>query len=187
MKKIITTLTLSLALVALLATPAMAAAKTLTFTTELACNPIGTINGDLENGFTLETTGTDDLIYLTLSNTVADPGLRDGMYAFSLKARGPQKAELKNYFAAKEWPYPEYYRQINAEIAGGLPFFYLKADAGNYSLVDGFAYALEGIEIPLRINDDYPEGTYVYKGHLKGSNNALLQVIVTLEVVRSTS
>ena len=157
MKKILTTLALCLILIALLATPVMAAPKTLTFSTELTCTSPGTISGNLEDGFTLVTTGTDTLLSLDLDSPVADPGLRDGMYAFSLKAQGPQKAELKSYFEAKEWPLPEYYRQINAEIAGGLPFFYLEADGGEYSLVDGFVYGLEGTKIPLRINDDYPE------------------------------
>jgi hypothetical protein len=186
MKKILTTIALCLALVALMATPVMAAPKTLTFSTELTCTSPGTITGNLEEGFTLTTTAdTDTLLYITLDNTIATPDLRDGMYAFSLKAQGPQKAELKSYFAAKEWPYPEYYRQINAEIAGGLPFFYLKFDGDSYSLVDGFVYGISGDDTTtLRINDDYPVGTYVYKGHLKGSNNALLQVTVNLEVVR---
>ena len=184
MKKILSMVALCLVLVGLMAAPVMAAPKTLTFDTGLTSDPARTIDGTLETGFTITTEGDDALLEISLDGEVADPGLRDGMYAFSLKATGSQKADLKSYFAAKEWPFPEYYQQINAQIAGGLPFFYLKADGGSYTLVDGFSYGLGLGETTLRINDDYPEGTYVYKGHLKGSNNALLQLTITLTVER---
>ena len=187
MKKILTTLAVCLVLVALMAMPVMAAGpKTLTFDTGLKCDDT-TITGNLADGFTIVCDGSNDsLLEIELDNPVATPALKDGMYAFSLKAQGPQKAILKSYFAAKLGWTPEMYRQINAQIAGGLPFFYLKADNNTYTLVDGFVYGLSGDDtVTLRINDDYPVGTYVYKGHLKGENNALLQVTVTLTVVRS--
>jgi len=184
MKKLILASAVVLVLVALTAIPAMAAPKTLTFETGLYCTAPGTVSGDIAGGFIVTTTGTDTLIAFAFYNPSVF-SLKDGMYAFHLKAKGPQKAELKSYFAEKEWPFPEWYRQINAEIAGGLPFFYVKVSGGLPNLVDGFVYGLEGIGSNLRINDDYPVGTYVYKGHLKGSNGALLQVEVTLTVERA--
>jgi hypothetical protein len=50
--------------------------------------------------------------------------------------------------------------------------------------VDGFKKALLGISDSLLIDDDYPVGTYVYKGTLKGTNDATLDITVTLRVER---
>jgi len=77
--------------------------------------------------------------------------------------------------------------QIGAEISGVSPFFYLKAVSGNYSLVDNFKQWLGSTysPYPLTVDDDYPVGTYVYKGTLIGSNGASLPVTVTMIIVRS--
>ena len=188
MKRLIIALGLCFIMIAVMAVPAMAAApKTLTFTTGLTDNLLP-VEGTLAGGFriivgTIPPSGLHDL---TMVNPIATPALKDGMYAFYLKSTGPEKAALMSYFAdpLKGWP-PEYLAQMHSEVVGGSPFFYLKADAGKYSLVDGFAYELSGglVYNTLRIDDDYPVGTYIYKGHLKGSNNVLLQVTVTLNVV----
>jgi hypothetical protein len=45
-------------------------------------------------------------------------------------------------------------------INGLAPMFYLKVDLGTYMLVDG----LQGGNNPLRLNGDYPLGTYTFTG-----------------------
>ena len=181
MKRIVLILAIALVLIGVIAAPAMADKPLLTFETALA-DDLGGVSGTLADGFTLVTARTPGLFHqLTLTDTTVDPGLKDGMYAFYLQAQGPQKAALKDYFALKGWP-SEFLAQIKTEITGGSPFFYLKADGGEYTLVDGFMWELFGVEQTLKIDDDYPIGTYEYKGHLKATNNALLQVVITLEV-----
>ena len=94
------------------------------------------------------------------------------MYPFYLNTNPAEKAKLMAYFTAKEsWP-QEYLDQIEAQIDGIAPFFYLEAVDGSYSLVDGFVYAitLETVKVTLRINDDYPRGLYTYKGTLTNAD-----------------
>jgi hypothetical protein len=183
MKKVIFVLAIAVVLVAVIAAPALAGKPVLTFNATLTDSQ-GDITGNLAHGFILVTGRSDayaEMHVLSL-NATADPALLDGMYAFYLQAQGPQKAELKEYFSDKLWTDPAWFKQIDREITGGAPFFYVIAKNGEYSLVDGFSYALFGEAAPLRIDDNYPLGTYAYKGHLKASNNALLQVTISLEI-----
>jgi hypothetical protein len=189
MKKLILALGLCLVLVALLATPAMAGAEKLTFTTGLTSDT--PITGTLGEGFTILTYGSSNFVNahdLYLYNPSASPDLADGYYGFTLKANNakanPQKDILYKYFADKPWPDPAWHSQINKEINGSTPFFFLKASGGIYTLVDAFSKAIFGVDAPLRIDDDYPVGTYVYMGQLKAVNNAPLMVTVTLTVTR---
>jgi hypothetical protein len=152
-----------------------------TFTTGLSSDiPVA---GTLAGGFSITLGGAPGVFHdLTLVSPSATPALKDGMYPFRLRSTGAQKHLLWDYFAAKGWP-ADYNRQIHREVAGGAPFFYLKAEGGVYTLVDGFSYALFGTTAQtLRIDDDYPVGTYIYKGHLKGADHALLQITVRLTV-----
>jgi hypothetical protein len=120
---------------------------------------------------------------LGLSGTVATPALADGDYGFKLQG---SPAALTAYFAAKAgWP-QNYKDQINSEINGTVPFFYLHAASGTYTLVDNFKKSLSLSPTTLTIDDDYPVGTYVYKGTLTGSNSATLDVTVTLIVTRAS-
>jgi hypothetical protein len=139
--------------------------------------------GMLATGFTITTGRIAGTMHtLGLTGTVATPALADGDYAFTLQATGGQKTSLKAYFAAKPgWP-ANYLEQINAEIDGTKPFFYLNAASGVYTLVDSFKKALSISPATLTIDDDYPVGTYVYTGTLKGINGATLPVTVTLVV-----
>jgi hypothetical protein len=106
------------------------------------------------------------------------------MYKFYLKSNPEQEADLMAYFAAKGWsdPLNMLYPQINAEINGTAPFFYLNFDGTNYTLVDGFRSAFGIIPNALTLDDDYPTGNYFYVGTLTGTNGATLKVNVTLKV-----
>jgi hypothetical protein len=188
MRRLILALGLCLVLIAVMAVPAMAdAQQKLTFDTGLVSQPINAVSGSLASGFTI-TTSDGGFYYLFLDNPVASPALADGYYGFTLKANNaktnPQKDILYKYFADKLWPDPAWYTQINKEINGSTPFFYVKALGGTYTLVDAFVYSIFGVDAPLKIDGDYPTGTFVYMGQLKAVNNAPQMVTVTLTVTR---
>lgn len=169
MKRLIIALVLSLAMVGLIVAPVMAKPN-VAFNTGLAIagDPL---LGSLDAGYKFVTGGTPELLDATLVNPTANPALSDGMYPFYLNTNPAEKAKLSAYFAAKGWP-QEYLDQIAAEIDGTAAFFYLKAADGDYTLVDGFVYAMSGktVEVTLRINNDYPAGLYTYKGTLTNAD-----------------
>lgn len=169
MKKLLIALVLSLVLVGLVAVPAMAKPN-IAFNTGLAINGTA-LKGSLDAGYKFVTGGTDTLLDATLVGPTADPDLANGMYPFFLNTNPAEKAKLMAYFEAKGWP-QAYLDQIEDEIDGDAPFFYLEAAGGDYTLVDGFVYAisLETVKVTLRINDDYPAGLYTYKGILTNAD-----------------
>jgi hypothetical protein len=188
MKKIFVTILLCLVIVSMTAGSPVKP----TFTTGLMSD--GTpLAGTIKTGFTLVTTGTPDSMHvLTLNNPVATPPLKDGLYPFYLVADLHQQINLIIYFSNKSWwiPNQDWQTQIIKEIEGATPFFYLKADAGAYSLVDGFKYALglgpqSPIPYPLTIDDDYLVGKYCYIGKLQPKNSALPYLVeIDLKVTR---
>jgi hypothetical protein len=163
MKRLFTAMVLCLVLVSIIAAPAIARPN-VAFNTGLAING-SELKGSLNAGFKFVTGGTDALLDASLVGPEATPALTDGMYPFYLNTNPAEKAKLAAYFAAKNWT-PDLLAQIEAEINGTAPFFYLEAAGGEYSLVDGFMYALAGQKVTLRINDNYPAGLYTYRGTL---------------------
>ena len=75
---------------------------------------------------------------------------------------------------------------MGKEIAEFQPFFFLYNDGTGYSLVDSFTWFTSAYTriAPLRIDDDYPTGTYTFTGTLVGSNGAELQLAPLLTVTR---
>lgn len=156
----------------------------LTFTTGLASDGVA-LGGSLATGFNFVRGGTSMHI-LTLDGATSTPvDLADGSYAFTLQADTTQQATLTSYFTAKDGWTTDMLSQINSEISGVTPFFFLKADGGSYSLVDNFkkvALGYDDASAVLTIDDDYPAGTYIYTGTLTGSNGAIQVIQVTLIV-----
>jgi hypothetical protein len=141
------------------------------------------LEGTLASGYTIKTANvTGSMHVLGLIDTVANPKLADGDYGFTLQASGAQSL-LSAYFAAKSWP-ANYLTQINDEISGAKPFFYLHAEGGVYTLVDSFKQAIGISPTTLTIDDDYPAGAYTYKGTLTGINGATIDVTIILNVTR---
>ncbi len=182
-------ITLSVVMLAATVVPAIASTPAkLTFSTGLACDD-SPMMGSLDAGFMFIPIGTSDILReFTLIFPEADPGIEDGLYPFYLQSNPVENAKLIAYFEAK-WkgsadPTEQaYLAQITEEINGEEPFFYLKAESGAYTLVDGFVYGLSGYEgQTLRINNDYPAGNYLYSGTLVGTNDAELPVNVKLKV-----
>ena len=169
MKKPILVLALVIVLVGLMAAPVMAKPN-VAFNTGLAIDG-NELKGSLDAGYKFVTEGIDELLDVTLVNPTATPDLTDGMYPFCLNTNPAEKAKLMAYFTAKDWPHA-YLEQIEAQIDGTVPFFYLEAASGTYTLVDGFVYAisLETVKVTLRVNNDYPAGLYTYRGTLTNAD-----------------
>ena len=162
-------------------------AATLTFDTGITFGG-SSVATTIANPVTITTDGTAVQSTLDVTGTVATPDLVANDYGFILDADAGQRAALQTYFTGKVGSVGPMFNQINSEITGGSPFFYLNAtgtgDAQTYSLVDGFQKGLDQGDKPLVLDNDYPVGTYVYKGTLTGSNTATLPVTVTLVVAR---
>jgi hypothetical protein len=176
----------SLVLVCLLAAPVLAAKSNLQFNTKLS---VTTEDGTVllprnsKAGFRLDIAGPGGdpsfLYELGVYNSRANPGLDDNSYPFYLEVSSSTQTALKDYFDAKGWP-SAWYPQIYGQIEGDLPFFYLESASDTYALIDAFKEWLGQTDPPLVLNDDYPLGTYVYQGTLTGSNDAELDVVITL-------
>lgn len=157
---------------------------TLAFNTGITSDGVS-LPGTLVAGFTIATGGAAGMHVLGLAGTVSTPNLIIGSYAFYLTPSVPQTASLEAYFGAKSGWSSGWESQINSEITGSAPFFFLKYDGTNYSLVDNFKLTENLMSpYPLTIDDDYPVGTYVYTGILTGTNGGFLPVTVTLTVTR---
>ena len=169
MKKLVFALTLIVVLVGLMVAPVMAKPN-VAFNTGLAIGD-NELKGSLDAGFKFVTEGTEELLDATLYNPTATPVLNGGMYPFYLNTNPAEKAKLMAYFEAKVWP-EAYLEQIKAQIDGTAPFFYLEAAGDDYTLVDGFVWAIYGetTKVTLRVNNDYPAGLYTYKGTLTNAD-----------------
>jgi uncharacterized repeat protein (TIGR02543 family) len=138
--------------------------------------------GSLATEFTITITNSDTMHKLELDNPKANPNLKDGDYAFKLDADEDQQTALVSYFDAKAGWTIDMKNRIKAEIDGSIPFFYLRASGGVYSLVDNFKLWLGSPDTSLTIDDDYLAGTYEYNGTLVGTNDANLAITVKLIV-----
>jgi hypothetical protein len=126
------------------------AGATLTTSKNGSCN--GTNNGTLACSI------------VDVSGVVVTNGpIADGEYGFNLAASSAQQATLIAYFGAKGWTAPMI-TQIDNEINGTVPFFFLKVSGSTFSLVDGFQRGLNSVDAPLLIDGTYPTGTYTYTG-----------------------
>jgi hypothetical protein len=174
MKRVLAAMTAALLMVSLAAGSAFAV-KPAQFTTTLTVNN-AVATGSYNGGFFVPTSlaAVPAQITLGITGTATSLTLTTGLtdYPFYLKAGTAQQAALVSYFAAKNWTDPTWYTQINAEIAGTLPFMYLTCPTGVAScyIFDGFKYALFNAPLPLVIDNDYPTGTYLYTSVLNGLN-----------------
>lgn len=184
----------ALALVALVAAPAMAAPG-IKFTTHLTEDGVAVAGAGTVASPWIITTGGDAnaaMHKLGTTGTVSHPALLDGSYSFFLQASETQQATLLAYFTAKGWPQP-YLAQMALQLAGrpSAPFFTVAVpgtNPGSLWLSDAFSAWLggQGSMYPLQIDDDYPVGTYTYTGVLMGKNHASITFTFVMQVVRGT-
>lgn len=147
-----------------------------TFDTTLTSS-YGTVTGTLASRFTVPTSGVaGEHHILNIIGTTANPALTDEYHPFKLVS---STADLTTYFHAKGWD-SAWVTQIDAQIAGTAPFFYLKSG----SLVDGFKKVVFSVDDNLTIDGDYPIGTYIYEGEITDVNGATRTITVTMYVTR---
>lgn len=79
-------------------------------------------------------------------------------------------ADFDAYWAAKlpQLALAGWADEMSAILAGTAPMFYLTWDGTDYELIDGFQRAIGHGDNPLRINGDYPEGTYEFTADVAG-------------------
>jgi hypothetical protein len=140
------------------------------------------IIGNLTSGYSMVLDPGNTYEYLDIATITADPALVDGMHAFYFDAfRAPDG--FWDYWAVKgvvegatDWQ-----GVMWSIINGEAPMFYLNAASGVYSLVDGLQYQLDSTMAYLRINGDYPLGTYHFGGWVEdmGGGAEYLNVQIT--------
>jgi len=181
----------ALMVLCLVASPVAAGKPKIDFKAHLTADGVK-LPGSIDGHFKLVITGipSDPRQTLGVTDVKAKPDLAVGMYPFYLDAGLTQRLALRDYFFTK-WGPGDYLTQIYAEIDGysdvpgnDAAFFYLDYDGANYSLIDGFTWALSHHlqKSPLVIDNDYPVGRYTYVGTLTGENGATLALEVKLEV-----
>jgi|GEM_PF-2783049 len=151
-------------------------------------------DGDLSTGFSTELlplSSPDAYYYLDVtSGSSTNIALQPGYYGFTITSH---PAELFTYFAAKgvnASAVPGTWQNVAYKIiTGELPTFYLgTASDGSMQLVDGLLHYLNaGDNSRLRINPDYPTGTYTYSGNITGINGETSGLITVSLTLRSNT
>ncbi len=123
------------------------------------------VAGDLAGGYTMELDPAQAWYYLDVASLTANRTLADGYYGFTLGQTGLPAGWLA-YWAAKGVVKgaPGWQGVMWQIINGTAPIFYLKVSSGSFMLVDGLGHALGQPDDFLRVNGDYPLGTYSYSG-----------------------
>jgi hypothetical protein len=192
----------ALALVALVAAPAMAAPG-IKFTTQLTED--GNVvagAGTVASPWIITTGGATGVMHgLGTMGTVSHPALVgtyavSGSYPFFLQASPTQQATLLAYFTAKLWP-SSYLAHMALQLAGdpSAPFFIVgypgPASPTSLWLQDGFSSWIDSLTgalgmSQLQIDDDYPVGIYSYTGVLMAKNHTSIPFTFVMQVVRGT-
>ncbi|MBE0640709.1 MAG: immunoglobulin domain-containing protein, partial [Bacteroidales bacterium] len=141
------------------------------------------VGGNLSAGFQTTINPTINYYYLDINNAVTQTNvpLQTGAYAgFSLTsypagfmaywdAKGVNSSAAAGSWQATMW-------QI---INGNLPIFFIRTNTdGSLSLVDGLMFALGMPDELLKVNGDYPLGTYTFQGVVSGQNGVMSQPVV---------
>ena len=146
------------------------------------------VAGNQVSGFKLTLNGnTDPDFWYYLNIKFIKPDMPPGVYMFYLTPPPATDTAFWNYWAAKDvtmahflahvnsppptWPWQSWMWLIihGTTLPGGgfyqVPMFGLRSDGvGNYELRDGLVHFASGFtqESPLRLNGDYPLGTYTF-------------------------
>jgi hypothetical protein len=136
------------------------------------------VEGDLTPGYKVYLDPSEDYFYLDIGTIDPVPDGEENepeYYGFYLKTKpaGP----FYKYWAGRD--VTEEYAMENPEswqahmwliINGEEPMFYLKSDGDEATLIDGLTKDWEyspypGMDAPLRVNGEYPVGTYHFIGY----------------------
>jgi minor extracellular serine protease Vpr len=125
------------------------------------------VPGNFADGFVMPIDPAVLYYYLDTDNLVVNRPIEDGSYPFYLD-QAALPAGYLTYWAGKGvvsgatgWQGVMY--QI---ITGAQPMFYLKVAGTSYDLIDGFQFLIGEGENPLRVNGEYPLGTYTFTGEV---------------------
>lgn len=133
------------------------------------------IFGNLAGGYIM---GIDPLLpfeYLDASEVISNRPLLDGLFPFYLETGALPDGFLAYWAGNGVFEGATGWQGVMWEIINGnQPMFYLKVsgDGTTFDLVDGLQYLMTGIEYPVRINGDYPIGTYQFTGTVADSYGA---------------
>jgi len=164
-----------------------------TVTTTPITPPVASFNGTITSdsvsigtvatGATLNIGGVSTVEHTLGVASASVANIQPGSYGFTLqKSPNDNTTALLNYFGNMGGNVT-YQTDIDAEINGAKPFFFLSISGSTVNVYDGFQDQLGNHTAPLVINDNYPVGTYTYTGLLTGANGASnLPIIVTLTV-----
>jgi hypothetical protein len=135
------------------------------------------IPGNQVSDFKLKLDSNVEYFYIDVMSLKPLKPIDDGSYGFTVE--NPASAEWVAFWISKGADQSgALWQQILYKISQGIsPIFYLKVDAGEYMLLDGFWYTL-GSEEHLRVDGDYPLGTYTYNGIIMGE---LLEMQITFK------
>lgn len=147
----------------------------LRYATDLTEDPVNWthVPGNEVSGFKLCLDPTVEYYYLDIMKLRLYPlqSLGDDYYPFYVDTTS-LSAEYIADWQAKIATFPAEWQERATDIFldGTAPIFYLKVEAGVFSLVDGFQrdiYPADGTDRPLRVNGDYTLGTYNYVTHVE--------------------
>ena len=150
------------------------------------------IIGNLTFGYSMVLDPVNLYEYIDIETLEATPPLQDGYYAFFFDAfRAPDG--FYAYWADKnvtETASDGTWQAVMWDIINGeAPMFYLEAASGSYSLIDGFQKQFESVDAPLRVNGDYPLGTYHFGGWVTDTDEGMeylnIQITFTKEATVS--
>ncbi len=151
------------------------------------------IVGTISNGYYVSTAKevpitnpVPGLHQVSVADIETNISLKEAEFPFYYQSTSTPAVDLTEYFRDKLAD-PEQLNQMMTEITPGIgqkPTFYLKIDAlGHASLVDSFMRAMRVGDLPMQIDRNFPEGTYIYSGQIEslaGIKN-LIEVKLTID------
>ena len=143
--------------------------------------------GSLSGGFTMQIDPGETYYYLDVDSLVVNRPLANDLYPFYLDTAS-LPADFYTYWEA---------RGVTASASGGweeimwdiingdVPMFFLKVESTSYDLVDGLQYVASGgtLEAPLRVNGDYPLGTYSFEGVVEDESGCPDDIVVAITFI----
>jgi len=145
------------------------------------------VSGSLSAGFTMQIDPVVEYYYFDAANLVVNRPLADDLYPFYLDTSS-LPAEFYTYWEARGVTESASggWEEIMWDIINGIePMFYLKVDGTSYDMVDGLQYLVSGgfVEEPLRVNGDYPQGMYNFRGTIQDESGCTDEIMVAITFV----
>ena len=143
------------------------------------------VNGNLNTGFILELNSSINYYYIDVQYGSSNVALKQGMYGFNITSYPSDFFDYWNDKGVNSGASPGSWQAHMYDIINGLsPTFYLNVDANqDLSIVDGLNYDFNGVIDTLRVNGDYPLGSYSYEGTIESEDDDTSQISVDTDFV----